>query len=829
MSGEHLRAPYGGLRQCIDRLPLILAGPMLRRTESNAVTVWVALKEPCDVTLRVYSTRLGNGSSIDEQLLEGSASTVQLGKNLHAIALTAQPLNHLSNGGILNPGQIYAYDLNFNGCNLAQALNSEGFLPQVKISYFPHQLPTFVMPADDLNQLKIVHGSCRKPHGGGPDALAILDALIEQSANHPYARPQQLFLTGDQIYGDDVADPLLWFLTDAGNTLLGWEENLPLQKHPTSGYEFKKPNEMKPGTRSNIAEEYGGFTAMLGNKPEKAKSHLFSLGEYYAMYLFAWSPVLWSNSFPLGKDMGIEGQQAKQWDRDVRILQDLATDLWQIRRSLANIPTYTIFDDHDISDDWYLNREWCNRVLSKPFGRRVVQNGLLACAVFQAWGNTPEQFLSTQPGATLLQAAQNWSLSAGTDLVAYSEISKLVGLPPTEPETYLPKLKLDRDVLILDRDYPDETITLNWHYSLRSFKHEVIVLDTRTWRGYPVGENCATDPPMLLSPTGFKEQIQKPLELSDRLNESGSSHIELTFVVIPTNLESLSIIDFIQELSLSRGKVFQHDVGDSWNLNLVGFSRLLATLFQRRDRIVVLTGDIHYGAAVRLNYWSRRHFEDQTPDTETFQSAHLLAQLTSSALKNAEFTTHLVHTKAKSIALEQPEDWAGWNKLPQLIEIQIIQEMVRWVEVKIESLPIIRQLHGMSGKGEIYWEIAVKNRQSLPDWQYHIEWVERERAKVVSWSNKQVSSPIAPKKSWENILSWIWQNSWFQEGKEVVGYSNLGVVTINWSEHNDAKAVIQDIYWRLPWEPSRLVYSRYIVSLRLDEPPRLPRVISPES
>ena len=35
-------------------LPLILAGPILRRTEPQAVTVWLALKKSQTVTLRIY-------------------------------------------------------------------------------------------------------------------------------------------------------------------------------------------------------------------------------------------------------------------------------------------------------------------------------------------------------------------------------------------------------------------------------------------------------------------------------------------------------------------------------------------------------------------------------------------------------------------------------------------------------------------------------------------------------------------------------------------------------------------------------------------------------
>lgn len=40
------------LAERFDRLPLILAGPILRRTEQHAVTVWLALKEAQMVTLR---------------------------------------------------------------------------------------------------------------------------------------------------------------------------------------------------------------------------------------------------------------------------------------------------------------------------------------------------------------------------------------------------------------------------------------------------------------------------------------------------------------------------------------------------------------------------------------------------------------------------------------------------------------------------------------------------------------------------------------------------------------------------------------------------------
>jgi hypothetical protein len=52
------------------------------------------------------------------------------------------------------------------------------------------------MPPDDLNHLRIAHGSCRKLHGGGQDALQMLDDLIEHYAKEPNSRLHQLFSQG---------------------------------------------------------------------------------------------------------------------------------------------------------------------------------------------------------------------------------------------------------------------------------------------------------------------------------------------------------------------------------------------------------------------------------------------------------------------------------------------------------------------------------------------------------------------------------------------------------------------------------------------------------
>jgi hypothetical protein len=77
------------------------------------------------------------------------------------------------------------------------------------------------------------------------------------------------------------------------------------------------------------------------------------------------------------------------------------------------------------------------------------------------------------------------------------------------------------------------------------------------------------------------------------------------------------------------------------------------------------------------------------------------------------------------------------------------------------------------------------------------------------------------------LVAWLWQNRWIQDGEEAIGYSNFALVSFKWSEKIDGeKMVIQDVYWRAPWQEKHIVYSRYHVSLQLDVPPPQIREVS---
>src|SRR5258708_40284937 len=96
--------PWAGRPNGLDDLPLVLAGPILRRTEPGGVTVWVATRTPFTVTLRVFDSTGGT------QLMIGSKPTISLGQHLHVVAVTARASPPAAS---LSAGNTYSYNLYF--------------------------------------------------------------------------------------------------------------------------------------------------------------------------------------------------------------------------------------------------------------------------------------------------------------------------------------------------------------------------------------------------------------------------------------------------------------------------------------------------------------------------------------------------------------------------------------------------------------------------------------------------------------------------------------------------------------------------------------------
>lgn len=646
----------------LSALPLILAGPMVRHTRAEHVTVWVALREPRAVTLRVYLQ-----DSDEQPVMEAVARTMRLGANLHVVAVTA---------GLKPPhaplawGAMAFYDLFFDvrpdddapldpaapaSPNLQQpdilVVGDPAAMPLVDRLLYPtfdqngmptatprFGRPSFVLPQADVSTLRLIHASCRKPHGEGRDMLALLDTLLAPVIDDPVQRPQQLLLTGDQIYADDVADALLAYIGVVEKLLLGWQEELP-------GIPSSSGN-LKPGHRQELVEEQAAFTS------SEAYSHLLTFGEFCTMYLLVWSPVLWPSAdlpalqfedfFP-GEDAhhfdfwGLQNRTdlKERFDSQKPQVDHFLSSLKEVRRALAHISTYMIFDDHEITDDWFLNLDWCLDVLDTALGRRVINNGLMAFALFQAWGNTPERFEPGTPGASLLDVAAEWSSKhkEQTDLLPQlglpirADLRSSGDLWPA-PAALPNVLRFDYVV-----DGPPVAEVEDGQLRQKALSYRMFFLNPRTGRTFATDDWIFnTTPPALVGRAGFDSQLN-PSAMPEH------EKCELAIVVSPAPVVGVPWVETIQGFFSFWGAKAFADY-ESWGLQETAVQNLfsrIARLGRTRQtsgptpskvlstRAIVLCGDVHYGFGARIGYGNAA----STPRVEA-----TIAQFTASSLKN---------------------------------------------------------------------------------------------------------------------------------------------------------------------------------------------------
>jgi len=654
-------------------LPRVLAGPILRKVTPNSATVWLALRKPGSVTLTVKDES-------NTKVMQGSRRAVSIGANLHIVAVTAKLLPVSSE---LTEGVVYQYDLTFDfddnlSVNLATATAN------AQLGYAPLTLPSFALPPKDLNMLRLIQGSCRMPHAQGKDMLPFVDDLIQQSASNALARPHQMLLTGDQIYADDVSDALLLLLTDAGETLLGWTQMLPIDNFP----DHLRAN-LPPYWREEPLTD-AGFSS------EDLRSHLLSLGEYLSMYLFVWSDVLWptSSALPtfdeimdkiqwgLPADTGSRSEynlyvvparekaasRKKTIESDTKAIAEFSQTLPKVRRVLANIPSYMIFDDHEVTDDWNMTRAFCSDVYGSELGRLAIQNALVAYTLCQHWGNATEQFESSGSPAAgfallqLLDTRNPVSVDAFKEKAAdYARVSKDIR-----------KLLAVHDAAAVggraDSAVFHDTGSLRYDFSVEGPGHQVIFTDTRTWRSFPknaegtylLTRNQQTDQ--------FKEQILDAPDTRDRL----------LFVVLTTNAPPVQPIRAATRHDrLTNALQHYPDLYEAWELPSVSFDRLLVALTsklpldasqQHTGPVILLSGDVHHSFATRIIYRASKRYED---DAQPRPATAVIVQLVASSIKKQ--TDNTVAFQRSYYAAPHPwisqrmirhtltEGYLGWN------------------------------------------------------------------------------------------------------------------------------------------------------------------------
>jgi len=708
-------------------LPNIIAGPILRRVDNTNVSVWIAFTKNFGLTLKLYegdgvkvTAGSGNVSTItalEIETVSAQATTVQFGKHLWVAVLTAKVQIPLQTN------KVYSYNIEFIDHDeppfLKRDFRTDGLLsstkhegiPQLPLGYKDNILPSFLLPGAEPDKLVISQASCRKIHGHGQDALSYLDKVIKDNLAKPVSRPQQLFLTGDQVYADDVPGPLLRWLP----TIL--DEKVQIDKADGSMAEVEvNITNFPPYLRQDIITDNAGMSSGA------ASNHVISFGEFSALYLNCWSLRSWNlelveileriqednkdsvltqevlnlldNSTAADPDILLKTiyqdphilrsplfklhfdkdsnakYQLKPVDVDNPAKQQERFDLWlekvrsslkgelkemavftkalpKVSRVLANIPCYMIFDDHEITDDWYLSQRWKNHVLSKHLGRDIIRNGLMAYAVFQDWGNVPDEYAAipqTNEDATQLTSRTQLLRKISDYAFALSNNFSIATLRNDTLEPIEELLGLGA-----------QPSKVKWHYDVDTGPTKTYILDTRTRREYA----SLNSPPGLLSEEALLEQVPDTIP---------NGNAPFTFVISPAPVLGLgSFEELIQPaaaavagISNSTGRNPGVLVGmleadyEAWGFSPKSFEAFIERL-SKLKKVIILSGDVHYGFSSMLDYWKQN---STTPEAR-------IVQFTSSALKNEEYG--IVHLYRSAMAQKMMTgigdnlEKLGWN------------------------------------------------------------------------------------------------------------------------------------------------------------------------
>ena len=255
------------------------------------------------------------------------------------------------------------YDLHLT--HQDERLSLSSVLPE--ILYDGRDKPNFIIKQTLEN---ILHGSCRKPHSPCEDGLTEIDLLFMSEDLSMKSRPSLLMLSGDQVYVDDVSGPMLSAVHQVIERLGLFNEtwqndsqttdaittSLALFEHPNCYYQrhLFLPKDRVNKTlfeRVFAASKKPVFTSV------NARNHLVSLSEMIAMYFLSWSPTLWKMVDYQSSEF-LRSEFKNTYQQELKAITKFVDELTPIRRALAHIPTYMIFDDHDVTDDWNLTRGW---------------------------------------------------------------------------------------------------------------------------------------------------------------------------------------------------------------------------------------------------------------------------------------------------------------------------------------------------------------------------------------------------------------------------------------------------------------------------------------
>lgn len=528
-------------------IDILLAGPILRRVQTDRLAFWLATSRPVDFRIGLFPAHQKGGWHDAAPYCRQFKAAEQL--YLQLIDL------HLPQG---LPVDIWiAYEIHYR---LEGSHTWSTLLDEAPHLLYPGQNTLGFVIQSQINQ--VLHGSCRKPHylrkngAHAGDGLVRADQLLEEKASNPLEWPALLLMSGDQIYTDDVAGPMLVAIHSLLNTLQAPAEYLPgTDLRDSHELHVERPtyynrHQLLPKTEGNKNLRTVLFTGV--KKPvfttDNARNHLISLAEVLAMYLLVWSPTPWKYT-DLDMPDTVPAEFQERYARQRGAIEEFAAGLGRVQRLMAHLPVAMIFDDHDVTDDWNLSAEWEETAYGEPFSRRIIGNALLAYLLCQGWGNAPENFPQD-----MLENCDK-ALQRPGQAVHENLISQLIAFR-------------------------------GWHFKWNT-RPVLMVIDTRTnrWRSefHPA------------HPSGLMDW-----ESLSELQQSLLGH-DAVLLVSPAPMFGVKLIEIIQKVFTWIGKPLMVDA-ENWMAHR-GAAHTLLNLFRHGktpDHFVILSGDVHYSFAYEI-------------------------------------------------------------------------------------------------------------------------------------------------------------------------------------------------------------------------------------
>ncbi len=548
-------------------MPDVLIGPLLRRVANDRLVLWLVASRPLTLSLSLWPVSSGSEQHHKLDVLQCRCLAVGRYAYIHLIDVSLDTP--------LPCDERIAYDVTIEG--------EEGSQRGIA-DWAPHlchdgaALPGFVITS---RLSSVLHGSCRRPHHPVGDGLARADAWLNERWQDPGARPSWLLMTGDQVYVDDVAGPMLSAIHALIARLGLFDETLEGAMLESSQALYDSPQGyyrrecLLPDIESSEAlrERFFGGVRKPVFTSASAHNHLITFAEVMAMYLLVWSPVPWRLIAAMRPALSEEHEA--RYAEEAAAVDAFVETLPQVARLLANQPTLMIFDDHDVTDDWNLTAAWEQTAYEHPFSRRIIGNALLAYALCQGWGNDPDRLREPIDAIAVLLAdgaSDGWLSPQGQD-AAIRQLMRFQG----------------------------------WEYEVAS-SPKLVVLDTRTrrWRS----ERRRHRPSGLMDWEALTE-LQQAL-LDERA----------VVIVSPAPMFGVKLIEGVQKLFALAGKPLLVDA-ENWMAHR-GAASVMLNIFQHSrtpGNYVILSGDVHYSFVYDIRIRDRR----QGPR---------LWQITSSGVKN---------------------------------------------------------------------------------------------------------------------------------------------------------------------------------------------------